>query len=345
MSYGSRPGRWRRRARRLVGRLLPPRPGAVILGYHRIADPDTAAGADPRAMCVSPACFEEQMAELRRLGRPVSLSHLLRTLDAGESVRGMIAVTFDDGYDDVLRVALPVLERERVPATVFLVAGAAGRVFWWDRLDPIVSAADASRPFRIRAGASELVWPGTGEGEQLKVHLHRALRTLEEEERTQVLQRLAEVLSVDGDRARPEPPAGRHALPRALTVEEARRLVASRWVEAGSHSVSHPSLAELPPRRAREEIVAAKAAIEAALDREITAFSYPHGSSNAHVRRLVREAGHELACVSRPDSVRSGGDRYALPRVWVRNHSGRHFGRALRRYVGSSAGVSRREET
>lgn len=317
--------RWRRRLRRAVGRLLPPRPGAVILGYHRLADPRAAAGAEPSAMCVSPDCFEAQMRTLRRFGRPVSLRHLGAALAAGVPVRGMIAVTFDDGYEDVLRVALPVLERERIPATVFFVAGNPGQPFWWDRLAALLADADTASPFRVPVGASEFVWPGVGGLEQLRVRLNRALRVLDGEARANVLDRLADVWGARTLEV---------ALPRALTHAEARRLVGSPWVDAGSHTVSHPPLAEVTPARARDEVVGARDALVNALATDVTVFSYPHGSVDASAIHLVGEAGYELACISAEDSVRRGAERFALPRVWARDEDGRAFARRIRRYVG-----------
>lgn len=316
---------WKRRLRRAVGRLLPPRPGAVILGYHRLAEPGTAVGAEPSAMCVSPHCFEAQMRALHQFGHPVSLRHLGAALEAGVSVRGMIAVTFDDGYEDVLRVALPVLEREQVPATVFFVAGNPGEPFWWDRLAALLARADPGAPFRVPVGASEFVWPGVGGFEQLRVRLNRALRILDAEARAIALDRLADVWGAR---------SGDAELPRSLTPAEARRLVDSDLVDAGAHTISHPPLAEVTPARARDEIVGARDTLLAVLETDVDVFSYPHGSFNGLAVDLVREAGYRLACMSAGDSVRKGTERFALPRVWARDEDGRAFARRMRRYLG-----------
>jgi len=287
-------------------------------------------------MCVSPANFAAQMAALRRIGRPVSLEHLAAALEAGSSVRGMIAVTFDDGYEEVLSVALPVLEREEIPATVFFVAGNQGGAFWWDHLAVLAAGADPGAPFRVSLGGSDFVWPGTGDIEQLRKHLHRAIRVLDEEERCRGLERLAATWS-----SAPPTSAG-VVLPRSLTAEEARRLAGSKWIDAGAHTVSHPPLAEIPPRRAREEIESSRAALASGLGREVRTFSYPHGSFRTSTIELVRAAGYELACSSTPDSVRPGVDRFALPRVWVRDRGAAGLARHVRRFVGWSSRGTRR---
>lgn len=338
--HGERASPWSRRTHRVLRRLLPPRRGALVLGYHRLADPRTARGADPAAMCVHPERFRAQMAGLRTLGRPVSLVHLVEALKAGLSVRGMIAVTFDDAYEDILRVAVPILEEHRIPATVFFIAGYEGRTFWWDRLGALLPAADPTRPFRVAVDASEFAWPGMGGREQLHAFLHRTLRILDDAKRMAFLDRLAAAWSLE-----PTPGSGgENGLPRALTREEAQLLLESRWIDAGSHSIEHPALGEVAPARAREEIVRSRELLGARLGREIASFSYPHGSRDDGTDRWVREAGYEIACVSSQDSIRPGTDRYALPRLWVRDRAGGAFSRQIRRYVGRSPASFRRAE-
>jgi peptidoglycan/xylan/chitin deacetylase (PgdA/CDA1 family) len=88
---------------------------------------------DPNKICVSPERFEAQMDYLKRRGlRGVSMSELMRAVDAGNAGR-LIGLTFDDGYENVLQNAVPVLERLGFTATVFVVSGLLGGENTWDR--------------------------------------------------------------------------------------------------------------------------------------------------------------------------------------------------------------------
>jgi peptidoglycan/xylan/chitin deacetylase (PgdA/CDA1 family) len=85
----------------------------MILMYHGIADVDE----DPNQLCVSPARFAEQMAWLARRGlRGVGIAALVDAMRAGRQ-RGLVGLTFDDGYTSVLETALPVLRRHGFGAT------------------------------------------------------------------------------------------------------------------------------------------------------------------------------------------------------------------------------------
>jgi peptidoglycan/xylan/chitin deacetylase (PgdA/CDA1 family) len=99
-----------------------------ILGYHSISWLED----DPNMMCTSPERFESQMLYLKRRNlRGVSVRELLRAWRTG-SAKGLVGLTFDDGYEDFLHAALPVLERLGFSATVFVVAGMLGRENDWE---------------------------------------------------------------------------------------------------------------------------------------------------------------------------------------------------------------------
>jgi peptidoglycan/xylan/chitin deacetylase (PgdA/CDA1 family) len=101
-------------------RLRPPSAGVVVLIYHRVG-----ARADIE-IDLPEADFDRQMAYLAGSGRAVTLDDAVDLLAGGSPPDGdgrpehPVVVTFDDGTSDLAEVALPVLDRHRVPATVYL---------------------------------------------------------------------------------------------------------------------------------------------------------------------------------------------------------------------------------
>ena len=91
-----------------------------ILMYHRIAEP--VDGFPPPTWNVPPRRLAEQLAGLLDLGwRPITLRHALDCYQQGQAIpRKTFVVTFDDGYENNLTQALPILELFGVPATIFL---------------------------------------------------------------------------------------------------------------------------------------------------------------------------------------------------------------------------------
>ncbi|MDQ0792103.1 polysaccharide deacetylase family protein [Streptomyces sp. B1I3] len=102
-----------------------------ILTYHSVSDPTD----DPYGITVSADRLDEQLTWLRRRGLAgVGVTALLRAHAAGR--RGLVGLTFDDGYADFLDEALPVLLGHGCTATVFVLPGRAGAGNSWDPLGP-----------------------------------------------------------------------------------------------------------------------------------------------------------------------------------------------------------------
>jgi peptidoglycan/xylan/chitin deacetylase (PgdA/CDA1 family) len=104
----------------------------TILMYHQIAE--VSWELDPLGLAVPPDQFEQQMTYLaRNRYRCLTLVDAVRYLRTGKRppARSFV-LTFDDGYQDVLTRACPILDKFGFTATVFLVAGRLGFPSnWW----------------------------------------------------------------------------------------------------------------------------------------------------------------------------------------------------------------------
>ena len=91
-----------------------------ILMYHRVAEP--VEGFPRPTWNVPPRRLAEQLAGLLDLGwRPLPLSQVLDNHRHSRPMpRKTFVVTFDDGYENNLTQALPILELLGIPATIFL---------------------------------------------------------------------------------------------------------------------------------------------------------------------------------------------------------------------------------
>jgi peptidoglycan/xylan/chitin deacetylase (PgdA/CDA1 family) len=113
--------------------------------YHRVGP--FRDGAPPK-MNVAPEAFREHMSVLARRAHPVPIGDLVACVLEGRPIpRGAVAVTFDDGYKDLMEHALPVLREFKIPAAFFIVSGGVGGTDSWvaiDRLprEPVMSWDD-----------------------------------------------------------------------------------------------------------------------------------------------------------------------------------------------------------
>ena len=100
----------------------------MILMYHGVAE----VTEDPNNLCVTPSRFAEQMAWLKRHRlRGVGIGTLVDAMRAGRH-RGLVGITFDDGYVNVLEAALPELLRYGFTASMFVISDRLGGSNEWD---------------------------------------------------------------------------------------------------------------------------------------------------------------------------------------------------------------------
>lgn len=311
--------RLKRTARRLVQRDRP-----VILCYHRVA----TVTCDPWMLAVRPERFAEQIEALVQERRIVPLSWLARELAQGRVPKRTAAITFDDGYADVVTNAWPILERFGCPATAFLTTGPIGRAepFWWDELAHIVLTPQVLPPaLAIEIGGRRHSWclsddPARGASDESVIgsqELHLALwallRPLCHAERTEHLGSLADWAGIE----RLSPTESR-----AMSAEEVRRLVGAGLVDIGAHTITHPSLPLLEAGCKKAEVEESRRACEALVGVPIDGFAYPFGDHDAASTATVRSAGFVYACTTEHGTAGARSDLLRLPRAVVGDWSG-----------------------
>ena len=87
-----------------------------ILCYHSISDVDNNTA-------INPEVFERQLEMLKKTGiQFVSTRDIVEWINGNLSLpKRSVAITFDDGYTDFETNALPILEKFKVPTTLFVV--------------------------------------------------------------------------------------------------------------------------------------------------------------------------------------------------------------------------------
>jgi biofilm PGA synthesis lipoprotein PgaB len=111
---------------------VPSGSDVIVLEFHDIS-PDTSyppfehrAGQDPAIE--SPAQLDDQLKALVDNGyHVISLDTFHKFLRGQASVPAKaVLLTFEDGYEDTYKYATPVLEKENMTGTMFMITG------WWD---------------------------------------------------------------------------------------------------------------------------------------------------------------------------------------------------------------------
>jgi peptidoglycan/xylan/chitin deacetylase (PgdA/CDA1 family) len=235
----------------------------LVLGWHNVESTwcfPSAPGAGTRGL-------DRQLSFLRRRTNVVPLGPALCTLAEGRPLPPRaVAITFDDGYGDALRLAVPMLERLGLPATFFLVPGLLSRLVrpWWEVVSQavILSSRDAvtwqDRNLGLRNDA-ERRWAARGILELVK----------RQDQQSRDLS-IAELV----DCCRPSAAYDEDGM--FMDWEDARTLV-RRGFSVASHSFGHDILSRQGAEDQRYDLARSRQELETQLGVPVELLAYPNG--------------------------------------------------------------------
>ncbi len=298
----------------------------LIFTYHRVlAAKDPLLPDEPDA-----SLFAQQMDWIGACCRVLPLPEAARRLRDGTLPERAACITFDDGYANNFDVALPILQKRGLPATIFIAVDAVRRGIMWNDF-----AIEALRRAGPDADLSELGLPAgaLANPETRAATMTRALEELKYQPMTQRWDRAQELY---------ERITGSGTTPRLMMSVETVGKLSKAGIDVGAHTVSHPILTKLPGEQARTEISDSYRWIHEVTGQAPQSFAYPNGRrgrdyDDSHVA-MVREAGFALAVTTDWGCARSNSKPYELPRIapWDRTAS-RFWLRLLKTYAESYA--------
>lgn len=267
--------------------------GSALM-YHRVIDTDTPPAAPPPSLhlAVTKRRFEEQLLFLTKNFNPISLRVACERLAAGKLEQDSVILTFDDGYRDNLTVALPLLEKYSVPATIFITTGfiETKHLPWWYEYEQLVSTAKAL----------EFSWNGNRYSWHLNTPENRYTAM------TAIGSMLGQVSSREQslllDVIREQSNVQELKNEEFLSWDEIKFLSKHPLIEIGAHTHSHPVLNTLSTEDLSHELQHAREILTNIISKPIDFFTYPYGS---RVQVGIREfdaayrAGYKAALTSR----------------------------------------------
>ncbi len=283
----------------------------VILTFHHVTPDPIARMAENAGLSITPAFLESVLTLLRALDYAiVPLAEVPARLDAEGPPFAVL--TFDDGYRDNVRHALPVLDAHAAPFTMFVCTGFADRTapLWWLDLEEALERLPSIR-LSFPDGVIEGPTRTPEERQALWRQLYWRLRRHDESVLEQTMRVLVDLAGLD-------PLARVEQL--CLGWQDLRYLARHPLASIGGHTVSHPRLSRIPAERARVEMEESRRRIREELEVDPLHFAYPVGDAGSAGPRefaMAREAGFSLAVTTRASVLKPGSALHALPRISV----------------------------
>lgn len=256
--------------------------GLGILIYHRVL----TEADDFRKGLPTVKEFEWQMELIAKYFNPLPMSEALDLMAVNKLPERAVCISFDDGYADNETLALPILMRHKVPATVFVTSGVLnGGIMWNDVVIELIKNWASSKLDLREIGLPEFALNTVDERRSAVNTVIVAMKHwpfLRRQEAIEYLKNLADFL------------------PDNLMLNDAQlKHLHANGVEIGGHTINHPLLTCMDDKEVSIEISENKRALEQLLGCELRYFAYPNGvpgkDFDARHIEMVKNAGYQAA--------------------------------------------------
>jgi peptidoglycan/xylan/chitin deacetylase (PgdA/CDA1 family) len=289
----------------MVNRLasLRHRKGSVlILTYHHVLDESDPMRPDAPTV----ELFESQMTILADEFNVLPLADAVTGLEGGRLPPAAVVVTFDDGYADNHRNALPVLRKLGLPATFFIAtAYLDGGCMFNDCLIEAARAAPAGEWDTRVAPVSRAQLGSLADRIAVAGRLIGALKYQPLQRRESRVDGLLDRLGM--------------TRPTDLMMSSGQvRDLHSAGMSIGAHTSAHPILARLDAAESRAEISRGREELQSIVGGEVDLFAYPNGQPMRDYLwrdvEILKRLGFKGAVSTARGVAASGADCLQLPR-------------------------------
>jgi peptidoglycan/xylan/chitin deacetylase (PgdA/CDA1 family) len=291
----------------------------VILMYHRVLAEESIDETIQPGMYIKPQTLEMQISYLKRR---FSIQPLRRLKDKvhekHDLKKKMCFLTFDDGWKDFYDHAFPILEKQKIHATVFLPTGFIGssKTFWPDQLLRLMKKVETKKYEKpINVGPNnpycELIERFDIPFEERAENVIQNLKQLKENDINEILNAYSKRWATDID-------DGAESF---LSWDDVLAMKESGLIDFGSHTVGHQILTNLKNDEIKYEIEESKRKLteQKAADARFLPFCYPSGMFDGRTVQMVKDAGYDVAVTTQKGWNSSNSSPFTLKRIGIHN--------------------------
>ncbi len=255
-----------------------------ILAYHRVVEKlEPSYIFNSEIFSTTLKDFEAQMKYVSKHFNVINFENLEKAIADNKVEENTLIVTFDDGYYDNYSLAMPVLNKYDISATVFLATDYidSGKIFWFDAVagfvntysDKKLELSSVHQSFDLSVVSKVDIFKSLG----------RILKKSDDSVRVDLLDEIYtkfnfEVSSENYKKAMP------------LSWDNVIEM-SNHNIEFGAHSKSHCFLNRINENQLKSEISESKLKIEDKIGKAINSFCYPAGVTNASIMKAVESCG------------------------------------------------------
>jgi len=282
----------------------------LILMYHGICDDGFTLlkGYDERHIPAS--LFRKHLDYLRRKGYSfVSMSELVEIIRGQNEAKKIVALTFDDGFRNVVENAYPLLKEFQAKGCYYLITDLIGtdRLVWTDYIETVVRNSPK--------GVFELTYKGD------KIRYRLDTKASYESAMKDIKAKLRKLSDKDrNEHMRQFENRETGNIPKEFLFAQWEQIgsLDKNVLEIGSHTKTHPNCDRLSSEKEfEEELHDSRMEIEKRIGIPVRHFCYPAGAFNSEIIGRLKGYGYGSAVTTQPGLNDEDADLFSLKRVYV----------------------------
>ncbi len=245
----------------------------VFLNYHRvISDQEFQNSNRPsNDLVVSKKIFNHQIEYLKKNFNVISINDILQK----NEIKQKVVITFDDGYFDNLKNALPILEKYDCPAIIYIATSFLDdkKIPWWLKLWKIILSQENisfnNKLFEIKEKKDK---------KNCYKLLCKNFILSTKNQQDIFLDELTHNNKINEINEK-----------EFLSSQNLKNLGDNNLIEIGCHTHTHPNLKILKKEEIHDEIIYSKNILENIIKKKVKHFSIPYGSANCFDDEIIKQ--------------------------------------------------------
>lgn len=286
----------------------------AIFLFHGVTHPNACVVRNYTRKHLDADYFSFVIRRLKACGTPISMEDIRLHYEDGRLLPPKaFAITFDDGFENNLTVAAPILLKEKVPATFYVTTGLVDTnlMAWIDRIEYAIELrlqGTLNLPWGLRA------FRGVDDCklmlDEIRTHVKRDSNIDSDGLASDIQQQLNVPITYASD----------HPLDRKLDWHQVGTLAAEPSFIVAGHSHTHRILEHLPDSELEWEIDTSIKLLEEKAGVRSVHYSYPEGLSFCYSDRVISALKQRgiRCCPSAEDGTNGFAvDLFHLKRIMV----------------------------
>ena len=255
----------------------------TIVMYHGV---DSNENTQFNSRCIGVENFKKQILFLKKHTNIISLQDFFE--EKFDPTKSNIAITFDDGFLNNYKYAVPFLNEQKVPATIYVTGLNETQydILWPDFLD--ISSYIHTENIKIE----EVIYQKNTQGKYFSSELNKTLNEVIKLKGNYEF-KLKVFSEFENKGINFKENENYFDYWKLMSNEQLIEVDKSPYVKIESHAYWHNNLANIPLIEAEKELIDSKNYLENLLQREITELAYPDSSYSRELINVAEKIGYK----------------------------------------------------